>query len=257
MSEVLDSLLTGLVAPVKGLELIFRNPRVRHSAILPFAIVLITFLLGIFFGLPVLFKLIPWLANKTIATAGLTAASVAAKFFYYGLIAMAVPVGVFALLFAVYLASQLLAAPFYALLAERALAESGVLGQRPFRFKAWLKVSLRLLLVAWLKTMLFGVVGGLLFVLSFIPGLGLFSAYGFLLMAAYDIVDISMDAMHFRFGERILFFKRHFPAFFGLATTLGLVFFIPGLNFLLFPASIAGAHVIFARAKVHHVENLN
>jgi uncharacterized protein involved in cysteine biosynthesis len=242
---------TGFSAPLRGLELIFANPRVRHAAIIPFALVLFTFMIGIFFGLQALYLLIPWLANTAIIASGITTATFGASVIYYVLISIAAPVGVFALLFMLYLISQLIAAPFYAILAERVLIEKGLIPDRPFRFKEWANVSAHLFAVSLGKVVIFGAAAAVLFIISFIPGLGILSAFGFLLMTAFDVVDISLEALRMGLKERMRFFRAELPAFVGLACTLGLVFLIPGLNFLLFPASIAGAHGIIAQSLAY------
>lgn len=249
MRAMIESFRIGLSSPLKGLELIFTKKKVRHAAIIPFAIVFFTFLVGIFLGLPGLFQAIPWLANAVIATAGLTKATFAAEALYYFLIAISIPVGIFSLLFAVFLFAQLFAAPFYALLAERVLVETGIISERSFKLGEWIKVSFQLFLVALVKVFVLAVLGLILLVLSFIPGLGLVSAFGLLFLTAYDVVDISLEELRLGLKDRLLFFRAELPAFIGLATSLGLIFLVPGLNFFLFPASIAGGYSIISNAK--------
>jgi uncharacterized protein involved in cysteine biosynthesis len=41
-------------------------------------------------------------------------------------------------------------------------------------------------------------------------------------------------------ATRFAFFRQHFAVFVGLGVSLGLVFLIPGLNFFVLPASVAG-----------------
>lgn len=246
MKEFLDSFYVGLKAPLKGAELIFSKPRIRHAAIVPFFIVMVTYVIGAFLGLPSLFHFIPWLANMAIATAGLTKATFGAKFLYYILIIIAVPVGTFSLFFALYLVSQFMAAPFYAILVDRVLIESGLKSDQPFDLLVWIKTSTHLLAVSFSKILIFGLFGLILLVLSLLPGFGLLSAFGFLLMTAYDVVDLSLEGIGMGLRKRISFFRSEFPTFMGLALTLGLVFLIPGLNFFLFPASISGGPSIIS-----------
>jgi len=246
--------MTGLMVPLRGIELIFTRPRIRHAAIIPFIVVLAVFLIGTVVGLPFLFQLVPALAHAALAFAGVATASGGeltsfAAVLYWVLVLISLPVGVFALLFVLFLVSQLIAAPFYAILAERVLVETGMKADQTFRPGAWLLTNLRLFGVALVKVSIFAVLGGALFLFSLIPGLGLFAAFGLLMMTAYDIADVSFEALEMGLRERFRFFRDEIAAFAGLAAGLGLVFMIPGLNFFLFPAAIAGTSAILARAR--------
>jgi uncharacterized protein involved in cysteine biosynthesis len=240
----------GFLVPLHGLQMILTYPRVRRLAIIPFVLTFIVFIIGSFFGLPALTHLIPFIAQNGILAVGLTTGTAGFSLFYWLIVILAWPVAIFALLAVLFVLSRLIATPFYALLAEQVLIERKIKPDLPFRLHIWLKTSALLMVVALIKALIFGVVGSLLFLMSFIPGIGLISAFGFLLLTAFDVVDLSMEAMQLGLQERYKLFRDDFPAFVGLAVAMGLVFLVPGLNFFLFPASIAGGSEVIRRQKL-------
>lgn len=249
MAPAFNGFLVGFAAPARGLEMILRRPRIRHAAIVPFVAVLLVFIVGILVGIPALYYLIPSVSHMLMLKLGLTAMTTLDQILYYGVIALTVPVALFGLLFLLFLASQLLAAPFYALLAERVLVETALLAEQPFRAGEWLRNNLHLLMVALLKVAVFGALGLILMALSILPGIGIFSAFGLLMMTAFDIADISFEALKMGFRDRLRFFREEFVSFVGLACALGLIFLVPGLNFFMFPAAIAGVSGILRFAQ--------
>jgi CysZ protein len=257
-SQTNSGFLIGVRAPLKGLELIIKKPKIRHAAIIPFMVVMVIFFLGAILGIPFLFQLVPAIAKQALLLMDIAQTTVLASILYWGLILISLPVALFGLLFALFLCSQLLAAPFYALLAEKVLVETGLRVEEPFRVGEWLRSNSHLAVVALIKVTLFAFLGIVLFVLSFIPGVGVFSAAGLLLMTTFDIADVSFEALKMGLRERLHFFRDEFPAFVGLATSLALIFLIPGLNFFLFPAAIAGVSeiLLFVRSRNQPADRL-
>jgi len=240
---------TGLMAPFKGIETIFGNPKVRHAAILPFIVVLVVFVVGAVVGLPFLFDAVLWVANATVEAIGVDASSPWAITLYWIFVLISLPVAICALLLALFLSSQLLATPFYAFLAERALLEAGLKEQESLPVWRWLMSNAHLFFVAIVKVLVYALLGTSFLIMSLLPGVGIFAAFGLLLMAAFDIVDISLDALNLGLRARLRFFQEELAAISGLAAMLGLVFLIPGLNFFLFPAAIVGSSEIIARSR--------
>lgn len=249
MKSAFVSFSIGVSVPFKGVERIFANPKIRHAAVIPFMVVLVVFLIGAVTGLPLLFEVVPWVAHATVEAVGVAAGSAGATGLYWLFILLTTPVAVFSLLLVLFLLSQLVAAPFYALLAERSLQQAGLHREVPFGLWRWLKTNLHLFLIAIGKVAVYVVLGVSLLIVSLIPGVGVIGAFGLLLMAAFDIVDFSLEAMQLGLRERLRFFQEEFFAISGLAAILGLVFLVPGLNFFLFPASIVGSSEIIARSR--------
>ncbi len=243
----------GFGAPFAGVQLILSNRRLFRTALLPFLLTAFVFIAGLAAGFPFLVQHIPLMAAGGLALIGLSSSSIAYAILYWIIVVLAWPAALFGLIYVLFLISRLIATPFYAYLAERVLIERGLIPDRPFEFIDFIVTNWRLLGVSLVKVVVFLIAGCLLFILSFFPGLGLVTGLGYLLMAAFDVVDISFEGMRLGLRERVRIFREELPSFLGLATMMGLVFLVPGLNFFLFPAAVAGASDIiqyrFARGR--------
>jgi uncharacterized protein involved in cysteine biosynthesis len=241
MRRAASSFAVGFGCPFAGLRLIAVNPRVRHRAIIPFAITALVFLVGIVTGFWVLGGFISALVAETLAAIGFTVGTWAYAAAFWPVAAVVAVASAFAWFYLLFLVSRLIAMPFYSLLAETVLVEQGLMPAEDFRLGPWLKTNARLVRVSLLKLLVFSLLAAVLFTLSFVPFFGVAASFGFLLLGAFDIVDVSLEALRLGLRDRVRFFFEEFPAFAGLAVALGLVFLIPGLNFFLFPAAVSGA----------------
>lgn len=142
--------------------------------------------------------------------------------------------------YVVFLFSMIVASPFYALLAERTLVAKGTLKDRPFNFGGWLFFSLRMLTVSLLKAVLFSVLGFILFIFSFVPGLYPGSVAGFSLILAYDIADYSYEALGYGLRQRLRHFIENPVFFIGLAAAMGLTTPLLGFGLVFTPLAIIG-----------------
>lgn len=140
-----------------------------------------------------------------------------------------------------FLIQGILASPFYSLLAERCLIQVDKLGDTPFRWKQWLRLSLRMLRVSTIKSIIFAILGILVFVFSFIPILNFVAILLALMIMAFDNMDYSFEALGFHFRQRMGYFRSHFAQLLGMAVGLGLTLIVPGLTFLILPGAVAGA----------------
>ncbi len=140
------------------------------------------------------------------------------------------------LIYFIYAIGLLVAGPFMSFMAESILKKYGLKSQVSF---------LAMLKVAILKSVVFLMLGVILFVLSFIPGLNLISSFSAFMILAFDSMDYSFEASGFTFSTRIRFFFRHLPVFLGMASVLGLTLLLPGLTLIVLPFAVAGAAVIF------------
>ncbi len=241
MRNQVSEFALGFTAPFLGVQLIASNRRIMKWAFVPFFVGLVVVILGAFFGLSFLAGLLPVLVTNLLALIGLTAGATLFTVTFWLTLLLAWPMALFALFYLLFMIARLIGAPFLALLAERVLIERGYLGEKPFEMRGWIALSLRMFGVSLMKLIVFGLLGVLLFLLSLIPGLGLVTGFGFLLLIAFDAADSAFETFEMNFGERISFARRHLTLFCGLAAALGLAFLIPGLNFVLLPAAIAGA----------------
>ena len=189
MKTTLEQLTMGVGFLNSGLTTLMRAKGLKRYAIIPFLI-----------DVAILFFGMAWGASQVLSLATLAAGyivSVDSGFLYYlvyyPLILLFGLVFVILLVFAVYLLAGVIAGPFNSLLAERALMHFGVIEDRPFQVMAWLKLSVRMLIVSLLKAVLFLIVGIVLFILAFVPGFNLASSLGAMMILAFDSMDYSFE----------------------------------------------------------------
>lgn len=252
--KFISAFFIGFSSPFKGLQLILSNRRLFRTALLPFLLTAAVFIAGLIMGFPLLAYYIPLMTIGSLSYIGVGGGSIWYTILYWVIAVLVWPAAIFGLFYALFLASRLIAAPFFAYLAEHVLIERGLIEDRPFEFVDFIVTNWRLLGVSLFKVLIFLLLGFCLFILSFFPGLGLLTGFGYLLMAAFDVVDMSFEGMRLSFDERVQVFREELPSFFGLAMVMGLVFLVPGLNFFLFPAAVAGGSEIiqyrFDRGRV-------
>jgi uncharacterized protein involved in cysteine biosynthesis len=227
----------GFSAPLHGLRLLISHPRLMRRAVLPFLVGFFFFVFGGIFGFSALLGLLPTGVANLFHFLSLDPLGWPYWLIYYGTLILAWPVALFALFYVLLLLAKLVASPLFALLAEAVLSERG----KRFQFISWMRSSVRMFGISLLKLIVFGLAGVILFFLSIIPGLGLFTGFGFLLLVAYDVSDSTFEVYEMSFAERMQCVRTHFPFFSGLSLALGLAFLIPGLNFVLLPIAIAGS----------------
>jgi CysZ protein len=247
--KLLAKLVAGLLAPINGASLIIQHPALRRLALIPFLLTIVVFIFGLAFGLPVITMFVTPFTKTLMGWIGLRPTSSQGEWFLTLLPCLIWPALALALIYLLLTLTRLVAAPFYGLLAERALMKQGVLREEKLNTVPWLKRQARTSRTALVKTGLFLVLGVILGALSFIPGVGLFTSFAFLILLAYDVVDYSLEAMSMGVQQRVEFFRHHFAVFLGLGVALGLVFLIPGLNFFVLPASVAGGADLVRRLK--------
>lgn len=228
--------LTGFRSLFVGLRLIRTESSILRLAILPFAIDFIA-LVGIFVWgsgrIPGwVDRLMKWsLPDMSGFWSGLV---------YYPALLLAWLIFLAMLFFLGYILASIVASPFNSLLAEKTLEHLGALRPEKFSFSRWLSVSARMFGAALLKSLLFVCLGLVFFGVSFVPLLGAVASIGILMIMAFDSADYSFEALRFNLPRRLRFFRENWVYFLGSAAALGLTLWIPGLNFLLFPAAVVG-----------------
>jgi CysZ protein len=243
----LSKLVSGFLSPLIGASLIVTHRSLRRLALLPFLITVFIFVFGLAAGLPFITSMVApftkallgWLPLRPHST-GATVLSSVVPFLIWPALALA-------LIYILLTITRLVASPLYGLLAERVLMKQGVLSEERIDTMRWVRRQARATRAALLKAALFLVLSVILALLSFIPGLGLFTSFAFLVLLAYDVVDYALEAMALSYEQRVDFFRQHFAVFLGLGAALGLVFLIPGLNFFVLPAAVAGGSDLVRR----------
>lgn len=244
MSGMLDEFASGFASFFRGFVLLARTPRLWPFALAPFFIGIAIMVSGFFWAIGNLPALMQGLLFKI--------ESLTATYFpfVYGVVMILVwPAFLMALLYAVFLLAMLIASPFHAVLAERSLIALTVLKNEPFQFMRWLRSTVHMIVVSVLKVLIFTVVGLALFVLSFIPLVNFVAGFGFLLVITFDCTDFSFEALQMGLRARLRYFFSNFMRFSGFAAALGLVFLVPGFNFLLMPVAVVGGSDLVSRKQ--------
>ena len=126
----------------------------------------------------------------------------------------------------------------------------GIREDRPFRLQQWVPLTLRMLIVSLLKSAVFVVAGGILFLLSLIPFVNLIATLGFVHMLSFDVSDYSFEAMEWPLKKRFRHFRQNINLYSGLAIGLGGAMVIPGMSIVIMPAAIVGAGLVLQRSLV-------
>lgn len=237
----------GFSTPFVGISLIVGSHSIRRLSIIPFILTLLVFSVGLALGLPFITSLVAPFTSWIVSAVTSKPTSDFAVGLSWVLPVLIWPSLAIALLYLLVVLSRLLVSPFFSLLSEKVLIVQGGIEPEKFQLVSWLKLNARMIRISLVKALAFSILGLVLTVLSFIPGVGLVTGFGFLILIGYDVTDYAFEALQWSWEQRIKFFRRNFAAFIGLGTALGLVFLIPGLNFFLLPASVAGAAELVRR----------
>lgn len=149
------------------------------------------------------------------------------------------------IVYGIYLIGTVIASPFNSVIAEKVLMRRGIIEEKPFVFSNWLRASLKMMLISLVRTFIFIIIGIILLVCSFIPGLNLFSSFMAFVILAFDNMDYTYEVMQMNLSDRFVHFKNHAFTFSGMATVIGVTLFVPGLTLLLMPVLVAGAASIY------------
>ena len=144
-----------------------------------------------------------------------------------------------------YLFIIVFAGPFYALMVENIFKME--LSQA--RSKSSLKLALNMFIWALGKLLIFGVVGIICFILSFVPGLNFLAPVIVVLMVAFDCFDYAFEVDALSLKDRFRFFFSHLGHFVGLGLAILCVGWVPGLFFILLPLFICGASKMYIQLR--------
>jgi len=235
----------GFKSVFSGISLIRRDAKILRLAIIPFCIDFIA-LAGVFvWGSS---RLSGWV-DTTLGWMFSESGGLLWNLVYWPFFLLSWIIFLGLLFFAGYVVASLVAAPFNSLLAEATLEQLGVLPTKLFNLIHWLSHSLKMLLTALAKTLLFIVFAALLFGLSFMPILGILASFGMVMVMVFDSADYSFEALGYRLRERFTFFRQNLFYFAGSAGAMGLTLLVPGLNFILLPATVVGSANLIKQIK--------
>lgn len=178
----------------------------------------------------------PWL-NVALLGLGFYAEGWLHDFTFYSLFGITlVLIGIISL-YALLWVHLLFTAPFYSLMADRALT---LAGRRPVR-----RVSTaRMIWAGLLKTALLAFASFALFVFSFFPGVGAVVLVAGLFILAFDLIDYAFEAAGFTLRERFAYLALERGQWAGMATALALTLLLPGLTLFVAPGAVVGGALI-------------
>jgi CysZ protein len=236
--------LTGFRAPFLGFRLIVANAGFWRLATMPYLIDLCLFTAGVYLG----WTYIP-IALTMVLGGGTEFWGQLVYFIVFTLSFLSFVVLLFCLVFFM---TNLIASPFNALLAEKTLRHIGAIPDVPQSMAKWFKSASKMLLISLARSLIFISIAAVLFVLSLVPGLQLVAAFAGLLLMSFDCADFGFETFHLSLGQRMKAYRSHLAEFSGFACALGLTFVIPGLNLLLYPATVVGATLLVASIQGAH-----
>jgi len=239
----------GLTAIFRGFQILVSDSKLRALSIVPF---LVSVLLGSVLTISGLYYLGATLGGVAIQLGGWMSL-VPGGWAMTVLNVLLWPIGLLGLGVAIYMAVRLVVAPFYSVLAEAALVKMGIREDRPFRMSQWVPLTLRMLIVSLLKSAVFVVAGGILFLLSLIPFVNLLATLGFVHMLSFDVSDYSFEAMEWTLNKRFQHFRENMNLYSGLAIGLGGAMVIPGMSIIIMPAAIVGAGLVLQRSLTREI----
>lgn len=228
--------VTGAAYFLRGMSLITRK-RVRPYVIIPLLINVVLFGFAVYFGWGQLALLVTWLAGYLpgwldwliwLATPLFVVAALLVSFFAFALV------------------GNIIAAPFNSLLAEaveknltdRSPDSGGGLGKLAKDAAASIGSELR-------KLGYFAIRAIPLLILFVIPGLNIAAPFLWFLFSAWmlavEYADYPMGNHGLTFPKQLKILARRRLLSLGFGSIMALVLLVPGLNFLVIPAGVAGA----------------
>lgn len=239
------NLFSGLQVYFIGLRTLKKYPELKKWMIIPFIIDLILFFFLLYFTfnfLPALTTyFVGWIEGLITGIFQATTLGWLFDIFYFIFLILFGVVALVAVIYAAYILSLIIASPFNSLLAEKTLQLTGAMPEEPFKVGRWLSFTIKMLVVAIMKAIVFLVVGLVAFIIAFIPGLNVLSIYMTLYMMSLDLFDYSLEAAGYNLRQRLGFGRQEIPMLSGVCLALFVTTLIPGLFFLLAPLGIVGA----------------
>ena len=247
MNRFARGLVAGFLIPWRGLGLIFSDRRIARFAILPIVATILFLGTGLAIGLPIITGWVTPIATWIVVHLGIASTSVTASVLGFLLPIAIWPTLAIGVCLIAWILARVAVGPLFILLAEAVLVSGGTLEKKDFQLIEWTATNVRMIRVSLARALLLGSFGFVCLLVSLIPGIGVVGALALLILLATDLMDYALEALEWDFQQRMSLYRRHFSVFLGFGLILGLVFLIPGLNFFLLPASVAGASDVVRR----------
>ncbi len=239
--------LNGFLAVFRGIRIIFSSKKLMTIAAAPVLLGVIALVCFVGYVIPHYVAIHHYFEDFFIRDFGITSQNMFVQFGLQSLVFLLVLALALISVYALFLATKLLASPFYAILSSQILKNRGIVKPQDLTFVRWMILSFRTTAVNLIEISVFSIIGGVLFIFSFIPFVNVLAAFGFFLIMAYDSTDYSLDVLNFSLSERVNYFLSHIVQLCGFALAISLVMLVPGLNLILFAASVAGGADLVSR----------
>lgn len=237
-----SSLVRGAAFILDGARITFQIPGLLRFAILPLLICVAIFGLALAAGGYFLGSGANWLVTYLIDPSS----GFWFELLYYPVLILSWIILLVVNSYLSFILVSVVAIPFHSLLAERTLMAFKVVEPQPFQFTNWLRFNIKMLWVGLIKGAIFLTLGILLFVLSLIPGLQLFTSLAACFLIAFDSMDYSFESVGLSLTERFAHFRSFFAQFTGMSLGLSVTLVLPGLLVLFYPFAVVGAAHLYS-----------
>lgn len=242
---MIKSFFTGFGFVIEGRKLTKKVPGLWRWMMIPYLLTIVTLVLGAIWGTGIISG---WVTSAMTAVFS-DPTGLVYGLLYYILLIFSWMAFIVIYFFFLYIFLSIIASPFYSIIVEKALVHVGAMQDQKLNLSGILKKSIRMFWVSLLRGVILGIIGLILFLLSFIPLLNLVAAYLAFIILAVDSADYTFEAFEMGLNERFQFFREHFFVFAGMGGFVGLVLFVPGLILLVMPSAVVGAASIVAKCK--------
>lgn len=238
--HVTNDFLAGMTAWLQGWKMILLRRQLMVVAMIPFMISFVGaiaafYFIGIYY--PATF------ASLSVSLLAFLPEFVA-KILHYPLMVLVGLIIVVGVLYLIYVLHSLIATPFYSLLAERTLQLEGKGAQNFTSWRQWSANLVTMLRVSIVKSIVFVILGAVLFLASFVPVVNILAAVAAMFLLAWDCMDYALEARRLKFRQRLSYFFKNKAQWAGMAFGLALTLLLPGLTLLVIPGAVTGAALI-------------
>lgn len=231
----------GVTSFVEGVKLLKNDKNIRALGIVPALMSLTLFTVGLVLGMMYVDDILSW-----VIKANLNDYNIFLKSLVYVL--SFVLLG-FILYFATFFVVSILAVPVCTSLSQRVLIQSGYFSSTKKGLKENLFTFAKMLRVSLLKLGFILAISAMLFIASFIPIISPIALYFSLMILTFDCMDYAMEHDEQGLRQRFKFFFSHWIEFSGFALCMAVIVVIPFIHFILLPAAVLGASVLYARIQ--------
>ena len=242
MIRATDEFLKGFFTPLRGLVVILSSKKNFFLAVLPTVI----FFLAVIAVAFAFHSMVDWVGISLATISRYLGVSVQ-SLKLLGPVLGALFLGGFILVGFVfaYILITLITGPFLSLLSERIFRQDPNIDVKSMK----LLVFVRMFVLSLVKGLFFICLAVLNLALSFLAPLNLIGIALVYLGVGYDMMDYALEVDLLSLRQRAKFFFSHFYTFAGIATSIFLTTFLPGIFFVLLPAYVAGATKLYLEIR--------